>query len=714
MNSSDYLRLRTNPKPETPPQGNVDLFYDRAQESLVLRLPNGNSAVVQASGGRWNVALSSVISSDTDLTLTGATTGVDQSALIQPILNLALVRPLNLTWDVAVTAKSLLAYSNTRIDTLPGCGAKLPDGANAPILSNASYAAGAEQPDWETNPNFDAITKDHDIEVIGGIWHGNGGEQDHDSEEEGWHVGLRFFNVERLTLDRVTVLNPRTFAIHLCNASDVLIREPHIDCGASSVVNRDGIHINGNCERIQIIHANERTWDDAVGINADDLEHQGGVTPSVFGPYANFGPINDVIVDGLNLAEGRYGVRILSGQARVDRITLRNITGVHGGHLLLIDNYTEDTTALRNAGAGNIGTVVLDGVNVSCTGVSQYKQAIVFVSATIESLTLRNMTLAYDQTGVDFPPIKIGTTGTGVVCAISDLSIDNLKLLGPTGTESTPLTTTIVVGGNATVSKMRVRNTTVQRRSSKTQPIGALVTVESTAAITDLVINGVAAQHIAGNATLASSGAITRLDVKNSNIFDIVRGNSLTNLITRDARNPDTYNITGTDNEGSIHGIYGGGAMVSTDVVFSCIVKLPTTLAGSTSVSIGTRTIDWRVGSNACDGYTIDITATDVYLGKITTGFAFTSLAQRTVGLTVSEEYYLELRCVGTAISAYLQRLSDNLWLNTSATFQANRVAFGTATDSTYTGKWSHVKMYPGTSGGSKTARFRDIKHRPA
>lgn len=46
MNSSDYLRLRTNPKPETPPQGNVDLFFDRADGVLKTRGPEGEAAIV--------------------------------------------------------------------------------------------------------------------------------------------------------------------------------------------------------------------------------------------------------------------------------------------------------------------------------------------------------------------------------------------------------------------------------------------------------------------------------------------------------------------------------------------------------------------------------------------------------------------------------------------------------------------------------------------
>lgn len=661
------------------------------------------------------VALSATVSSDTDLSLEGTTTGADQSTAIQAVLDLALAGPLVVLWDIAATAKGLRVHPDTRIVCSAGCGAKLVDDADNALLSNNNYDAGADQVNWETAPDFDIITKDSNIQIIGGIWHGNGAEQAHDSPEQGWHVCLRFFNVENLLLDHVTVYAPRTFSVHLCNTTHTTIRDCLIDCGASEIVNRDGLHFNGPNSHVLVKNLTARTWDDSIGINADDLEEQlSPVAPTVFGPFANYGPITDFVVDGLHRIGGRYAVRILSGLSRVDRVTIRNVTGEHEGHLLLIDNYSEAPSVLRNAGPGNFGRIVWDGSNTSALAPSQYKQAAVFVAGDIEHLTLRDMVLSYDQTGTSVPPIRFGTTGAGTSCNIDEVSIENFKLLGPTGDEATALDKTITAQGGAAITRMSVVNTIIRRRSTKTQPVGALVAASGTAVISNLMIDGVDAVHVAGNTSLANTAAITSLDVKNTNIFDVVRGNSLTRLVTRDARMPGTYYLSSAANEGGVNGMYGGGAMIETDTVFSAIVKLPSTLSSSANVSIGSRGIDWRIGANNIDGYLVVITETSVILGEITTGFAFTANVTRTVTLTPSAEYRMELSCVGTAISGFVQRISDGLWLNTSAAWQTDKIAFASITDATYTGKWSYVSIYGGTSGVLRTARFRDIQHRPA
>lgn len=738
MNPFSFLRLRSNPKPETPPKGNVDLFFDREDGVLKTRDPDGATAVVggaavnnpsvnaaieadsAASRSSMQVAryvpLSSVCTGDTDLSLDGVTTGADQSTAAQSVLDLGQDGPLTVYWDVPITAAGLLVYPDTRIVVAPGCGAKAPDGINKPILSNANYAAGADQANWVTAPNFNAITKDENITIEGGIWNGNGGNQDHDSVAEGWHVALRFFNVEKLTLDGVTVYTPRTFSIHFCNANNVTARDCHIDCGTSGVVNRDGFHLNGNCTNFQILNTTARTWDDAIGINADDLEVQiSPAAPSVFGPYANYGPINNIVVNGLQLTGGRFGVRMLSGLSRVDAIDIRNVTGAHGGHLALIDNYSESPSSLRNAGPGNFGRISIDGVNVSCTDPSLYKQCIIFVCATVESLTTRNVVLAYDKTGVDYPPVKFGATaGTGVVCAVTDFLAENFKLLGPTGTESTPLTQMFTVTGAATVAKMTLRGIQNIRRSSKTQPVGYIITTQSTSVVSDLTMVGVDAPLVATNAYTQNSSSITRSNVSGSNVFEAVRGGSLSGLVTRDARDPSAYTLSVPINSGSYHAPFGGGALVDTDYVFSGIVKLPASFTGGASVAFATRAAAWNYSASTMEGYLVSFTASSIELGKISLAESYTQLNAQAVSPTVSAEYYCEMSCVGTSISVAVQRLSDNAWLTSSATWQAAKTFFNTSTDSTYTGRFPHIRVYGGNSGSTKTARFRNLQLRPA
>lgn len=720
---ANYISAFTPPEPPLT-QNQIETAITNNSTFLTnIGAVSGNGAGVTSTGAFRDaigmsaqvVALSPTVSSDTDLSLAGGTVGADQTTAIQAVLDLALAGPLVVLWDVAATAKGLRVHPDTRIVCSAGCGAKLVNDADNALLSNNNYDAAADQVNWETDPDFDVITKDANIQIIGGIWHGNGAEQTHDSVAEGWHVCLRFFNVSNLLLDYVTVYAPRTFSVHLCNTTHTTIRDCLIDCGASEIVNRDGLHFNGPNSHVLVKNLTARTWDDSIGINADDLEEQlSPVAPTVFGPFSNYGPITDFVVDGLHRIGGRYAVRILSGLSRIDRVTIRNVTGEHEGHLLLIDNYSEAPSVLRNAGPGNFGKIVWDGSNTNAIEPSAYKQAAVFVAGDIEHLTLRNMVLSYDETGTSVAPIRFGTTGAGTSCVIDEVSIENFKLLGPTGDEATALDKTISVQGGAAITRMSVVNTIVRRRSTKTQPVGALVAASGIAVISNLLIDGVDAVFVAGNANLANTATITNLDVRNSNIFEVVRGNSLTRLVTRDARMPGTYYLSSSAAEGGVNGMYGGGAMVETDTVFSVVAKLPATLSDSANVSIGSRAIDWRIGASNIDGYLVVIGATSVILGEITTGFAFTANVTRTVTLTPSAEYRMELSCVGTTISGFVQRISDGLWLNTSAAWQTDKVAFGTVTDATYTGKWSYVSIYGGAAGATRTARFRDIQHRPA
>lgn len=651
--------------------------------------------------------------SDTDLSLEGTTVGADQTVAIQAVLDLALWGPMTIYWDVRATAAGLRVHPNTRIVCAPGCGAKLKDNANNALLSNANYDAAKNQPNWQTAPNFGTITRDANIEIIGGIWNGNGGNQAHHSDAEGWHVCLRFFNCINLTLDRVAVYTPRTFSVHLCNTESVLCRDMVIDCGASSIVNRDGLHFNGPNTKVRIRNLTARTWDDAIAINADDLEEQlSPPAPTVFGPFANYGSITDFTVDGLNLLGGDYGVRILSGLARIDGVTIRNVTGRCGGHLLLIDNYSEAPNVLRNAGPGNIGSIVVDNVNVSAIKPSTYKQAIIFGAATIDSLVMRNITLSYDEVGATWPPVWFGKSGAGVVCAINNLLVENFLLFGPTGTEATALPYTFYFGGTASVQRVTMNNVTVRRRSSKTQPFGALVTMANTANIVKLKLDDVDSVNLAGNAALQDTATISESNFSDSNIYALVRGGTQAGaLVRRDSRDPNVYYIDAAPNVGGGHqSMFGGGLMEGADTEFSAIVKLPASLSNSANVAIGSRCGTWKYTADNVEGYQIVISASSVILGETDTGYGWTPHVTRNVALTTGAEYRMLLSCVGTAINAYIQRISDGQWLNTSEAWQDAKVAFASITDSTLTGRWSYVSVYGGTGGATKTARFRNLE----
>jgi hypothetical protein len=74
------------------------------------------------------------------------------------------------------------------------------------------------------------------------------------------------------------------------------------------------------------------TGDDFIALNADDIHgdwNQAGefVRNDSQGPHASFGPITDVDIDGVFIDGANNGIRIMSRQSRVDRISIRNVQG---------------------------------------------------------------------------------------------------------------------------------------------------------------------------------------------------------------------------------------------------------------------------------------------------------------------------------------------------------------------------------------------------
>lgn len=191
--------------------------------------------------------------------------------------------------------------------------------SNCPMLENRTYRAG-------TGTNvFVAVT--------GGIWDMDNQNQRGNFMQDPelaksaptkfdpdffFGMSMRFCHVERLTVRGVTVRNPVNYGIEFGHVSYVTADDVTFDYrqGNPTLLNMDGLHFDGFCHHLRITNLRGTCYDDMIALNAND----GTCSPEE-------GPISDVDIDGLYCDYCHSAVRLLSADAPVSRVTIRNVHG---------------------------------------------------------------------------------------------------------------------------------------------------------------------------------------------------------------------------------------------------------------------------------------------------------------------------------------------------------------------------------------------------
>ena len=101
------------------------------------------------------------------------------------------------------------------------------------------------------------------------------------------------------------------------DASRTVVEDIVFDCN-DATGNEDGVHVNGYAHRGVIRRISGHTNDDLVALNADEGEFRS----------LRDNDITDVLIDGIDGGDdGFTGVRLLSRNACVSNITIRNVSG---------------------------------------------------------------------------------------------------------------------------------------------------------------------------------------------------------------------------------------------------------------------------------------------------------------------------------------------------------------------------------------------------
>jgi hypothetical protein len=344
------------------------------------------------------------------LTLDAAVINDDAYYVIQAVLNGG---NIHLIWDKSVSLSStLFIESDTTITVSTNKGAVLRNGVNKCMFRNKNMIFSSHS----------AIVDKH-ILIDGGIWNGNAyGQTVKGTSTYGFVHVFCWYGVEDVIVQNHKIYTPKAYAQHAANVLYGHILDFVVDVGATPSVNMDGIHFDGGCSDCSIKRGVIKTEDDGIGLNADDRYRVSEV--QTFFPLDINAPISNIVIEDIVFNNSLFGIRIMSGQSRVDNIQIKNISGSTANYSLIIDNYWQGASTLDKPGAGNIGSVTVDNVTTTVPdrnpGYVIHKGKI-NLSASIESLIMTNITGSGNPS---IPQIYKAASGGGYTYAYGTIMLN--------------------------------------------------------------------------------------------------------------------------------------------------------------------------------------------------------------------------------------------------------------------------------------------------
>ncbi|HOU15697.1 MAG TPA: glycosyl hydrolase family 28-related protein [Anaerolineae bacterium] len=168
---------------------------------------------------------------------------------------------------------------------------------------------------------------DVDIRIEGGIWDGNNVHNPRGPDAPTSYTGvlLNFANVRGLTLRALTLRDPESYYIRMCQVQDFTVEDIRLEAPHLRP-NQDGVHLGGYCEDgvIRNIHGIGPGVpnDDLVALSADDATHRAQNLGKLCGP------LRRIRIEDLHATDCHTFVRLLSVHSPVEDIDIRNL---HGG-----------------------------------------------------------------------------------------------------------------------------------------------------------------------------------------------------------------------------------------------------------------------------------------------------------------------------------------------------------------------------------------------
>ena len=487
------------------------MLFNVSYSQLDKKHKNQSQWITKDAGLSANVFYLSAFGaiSDAEIGMNSVTFGTDNTSAIQNVLDKARNAPITVYWDGKYSVTGLKIYSNTTIIANAGCGAILRNHSDKSIFVNASQSFGSK--------------KDSNIVISGGIWNGNyynpdipRGAQSKGDSITGLVACFRFYGVDNLIVRDAILYKPATYALAAANVTHVLYENIIVDVGPDPLINNDGLHIDGNSQYGVIRHCILNTHDDGIGLNADDLylhwfngkNDRKGVSSNkdLFYSEDAAGPISDILIDDITFNSSLFGIRILSGNSRVDRITIRNIKGYTKGYAVVVDNYQHNPAVVTWAGPGNIGTINIEDFDVAIHPGPEMmpNESCINVSTNVEQLILKNIKRQHFSSGE--PTIFIKGKHTEIGC----LEIDGYYSLDTTKSS----TINHVLVDEASIKQLSISNVSMSRTQKDVQNNSVLLKIQNNGNVNSLQFNRINVDGIASIIS-SSSGKLNIINASN-------------------------------------------------------------------------------------------------------------------------------------------------------------------------------------------------------
>lgn len=161
----------------------------------------------------------------------------------------------------------------------------------------------------------------------------------------------RFVNVDGFEVQNIILKDPVTYAVQCGNVRNFTFEHVTFDfnMGNPSPDNMDGLHFDGFCRNGFISDLKGACYDDLLAFNAEDciIDSPG------------FGPIENIVIDGIFADRCHSAVRMLSCGSNVRNITIRNVFGSFYRYAV---GFTHFFTGMQR---GKFDNIVLENLNIS-------------------------------------------------------------------------------------------------------------------------------------------------------------------------------------------------------------------------------------------------------------------------------------------------------------------------------------------------------------
>lgn len=365
-------------------------------------------------------------------------------------------RVSGLTYDIC-----LVIPSNTLFRVGPGVILQAAAGLNnVALIQNSSLASG--------NTN---------IALEGGLYDGNSANTTRtDGASDFACIAMWLQNITGLTLKSVSLINPRAWGIGIGACNHVRCTDTNFFYTCPVTSNQGGYQFQGANTDIIVRNTMGNTYDDLVAFVTE-------FPPLTY--MAGPGPVTDLLIDGV-ISDVTAGclhlVRLQDTAANpITNPIVRNLLGP----------YTDAAVVIGPPGGTTPfnGAVIIDGVNCSPLAGTTPPFPTIYCRNGASSLTINNVNRTYSDGSETVKQAVVGlaTSGTILHCKITNVNVlDNTAAGAGIGF--------ITVGAGGTVGALQISN--IGGQTTKTGGSNSLITVQTSAQIGRLTVNGIEAIRI--------------------------------------------------------------------------------------------------------------------------------------------------------------------------------------------------------------------------